>query len=117
MMMRKDIGKNGEDEALRFLEAKGYEILQRNYRFKRSEIDLVANKEDLLIFIEVKVRSSNSYGFPESFVSDNQIDRIMEAAEEYQYQKNWMGNIRFDIISIEGKGSDLKITHFKDAFH
>jgi putative endonuclease len=117
MVKSKDIGKNGEDEALRFLEAKGYEILNRNYRFKRSEIDLVASKDNLLIFIEVKVRSSNSFGYPESFVSDSQIERIMEAAVEYQYQKNWIGNIRFDIISIEGKGSDLKITHFKDAFH
>jgi hypothetical protein len=41
----------------------------------------------------------------------------MEAAEEYQYLKNWSGNIRFDIVSIEGKGTDLKLTHFEDAFH
>ena len=117
MALRKDIGKNGEDEAVRFLQSKGYKILERNFRFKRSEIDIIANKDELLVFVEVKVRSSNTFGFPESFVSDNQTMRIMEAAEEYQYLKNWSGNIRFDIVSIEGKGTDLKLTHFEDAFH
>ena len=117
MVQRKDIGKRGEDEAFRLLKSEGYQILERNYRFKRSEIDLIAEKDGILVFIEVKVRSNNSFGFPESFVSDNQINHILAAAEEYQYQKNWNGNIRFDIISIEGKNNDLKITHFKDAFH
>jgi putative endonuclease len=117
MALRKDIGKKGEDEAVHFLEESGYVVMDRNFRFSRNEIDIIAKKNDLLIFVEVKVRSSNNFGFPESFVSDEQANRIMKAAEEYQYQNEWSGNIRFDIISIEKKGQDLKITHFEDAFH
>ena len=117
MALGKDIGNTGEDEAVLFLESRGYEILERNYRYKRSEVDLIARKDNFLVFVEVKVRSSNAFGFPESFVSDSQVSRILEAAEEYQYLKGWTGNIRFDIISIEGKGTNKNITHFEDAFH
>jgi len=70
----------------------------------------------LLVFVEVKSRKSNTFGFPESFVSDEQAERIMDAADEYTYSKNWEGNIRFDIVSIE-TGLNFKITHFEDAFH
>jgi len=117
MAHRKDIGKKGEEDAVRYLLSKGYKILDRNFRYKRNEIDLIVGKDELLIFVEVKVRSSNTFGFPESFVSDDQAGRIIEAADEYQFLKDWTGNIRFDIISIEGTGSDITITHFEDAFH
>ena len=117
MAGNRDIGKKGEREAEDFLIEKGFRILERNFRFKRCEIDLIALKEGLLVFVEVKVRSSNTFGFPESFVSNQQVERITEAADEYQHQIGWSKDIRFDIISIEGKGNNAKITHFEDAFY
>ena len=117
MNNKRDIGKTGEDQAMQFLKNNNYEILDRNFRYRRAEIDIIARKIDLIIFIEVKKRANNKYGFPESFVSEEQTERIMEAAEEYVFQNNWNGNIRFDIISIEGSGDNISITHFKDAIH
>ncbi len=116
MNHQKQTGQRGEDLAVELLENDGYTIQERNYRFKRAEIDIIAKKRGMLVFVEVKSRKSNVFGYPESFVDDKQADRITEAAEEYMYQINWLKNVRFDIISIE-TGSGLKITHFKDAFH
>ena len=116
MNHQKQTGQKGEDMAVAFLEDDGYTIQERNYRYKRAEIDIIAKKRNILIFVEVKSRRSNVFGYPESFVDEKQADRITEAAEEYMYQIKWQKNVRFDIISIE-TGSGLKITHFKDAFH
>ena len=105
-------GDRSEALASQFLEAKGYLILKRNYRYGRNEIDIIASRNDLLLFVEVKSRKNTSYGYPEEFVSEKQIERIQEAAEEYIYATNWKGRIRFDIISVTGDG---QITHFEDA--
>ena len=113
----KDIGNKGEEEAVNYLRGKGFHIITSNYRFKRNEIDIIAKIDDLLVFIEVKKRSTNKFGYPETFVNKHQTDRIMKASEEYQYQINWQGPIRFDIISIEVLSGKKEITHFEDAFH
>lgn len=113
-MDRKTKGIEGEAIAKAYYERLGCEILERNYRFRRAEIDLIALKDDLiLIFIEVKLRSGSDFGYPETFVSDSQKDRIKEAAEDYIYSINWNKEIRFDIVSINSAGS---IEVFEDAF-
>jgi putative endonuclease len=117
VVSNKEVGKKGEDEAVSYLLAKGFEILERNFRFKRNEVDIIARLKNLLVFVEVKMRSSNLYGFPETFVSEAQAERILEAADEYQHKVNWNGDIRFDIISIEKAGKKLAITHIEDAFY
>ena len=81
-MDRKIKGKRGEELAKRHYEILGYEILEINYRYKRAEVDLIAlQNEALLIFVEVKARSRKDFGQPETFVSDEQQDRIKVAAE------------------------------------
>lgn len=111
-------GKDGEKLASRYLEGKGYEILEKNFRYKRGEIDLVAKKEGLLIFIEVKTRSGTGFGYPEEAVDEKKEEMVMDTADQYVYDKNWNGPIRFDIISILLKpSSEPEIMHFKDAFH
>lgn len=107
------IGKKGEKEAQLYLLANAYEILACNYRFKRCEIDIIAQKNNTLIFFEVKTRSSNSYGVPESFVSDSQQSRIYTAAMHFIEENGHVEDIRFDIIAIE-KNKDL--LHIEDAF-
>ncbi len=109
-------GSQGENLAAEFLIKKGFRIVARNYRCKRAEIDLIIQREDWLIFVEVKTRSSNAFGEPESFVTEFQGRRIYEAAEEYIYSTNWHGHIRFDIVSVK-LGQVPEIIHFEDAIN
>jgi putative endonuclease len=112
-MHNKTKGNQGEDLAVDYLQWQGYELLERNYRHGRSEVDIIVLKENLLVFVEVKLRSGNAYGEPETFVSEHQQEKIREAAEEYLYAINWSKNIRFDIITVDAQG---KLEHFEDAF-
>ena len=116
MTIRKRIGDRGEDSAANYLFANGYEVLQKNYRFGRGEIDIIARKDETLVFIEVKTRKNNLYGDPESFLSESQEDRIHLAAEEYVLQNEWPGEIRFDIIAILWDSNEPTLDHFEDAF-
>jgi putative endonuclease len=110
-------GRQGEDKAAAFLAEKGYEIQERNYRFKKSEVDLICRHKGLLIFVEVKTRSSKAFGYPESFVSENQQEAIIRAAEAYMLDTDWEGGIRFDIIAIYHKGAEEELVHLEDAFY
>ena len=112
----KDLGKKGEEIALNYLLAKGYVHLQSNYRYKRCEIDLIMQQNNTYVFIEVKLRSSLSYGTPESFVSQKQQDCITEAAEEFVLQQNWQHHIRFDILAVYVRATEENILHLQDAF-
>ncbi len=109
-------GNKGEDIAANFLIDNGYEIVKRNYRYRHSEIDLIVKKNGFLIFVEVKTRSSTDFGEPEEFVTDGQVAKIFEGADEYIYDSDWHGPIRFDIVSVLF-GESVTITHFEDAFH
>ncbi|TAH25423.1 MAG: YraN family protein [Cytophagales bacterium] len=106
-------GKSGEKQAIDYLLNNGYNLVCTNYRFGRREIDIIVEKSQIIIFVEVKLRKNKSFGNPEDFVSDAQIQRIHEAAEEYIYNQKWLGKIRFDVIAIiDGK----EIFHIQDAF-
>ncbi len=111
------IGKKGEDLATKYLQTKGYQILTRNYRYKKSEIDLICQHRDLLVFVEVKSRTSVKFGYPESFVSVNQQKSIIRAAEEYVLENKWKGDIRFDVVAIYFARGQECLEHFKDAFY
>ncbi len=112
----KKTGNFGEDIAVRFMEAKGWRVVTRNFRYKRSEIDLIVQKDRLLVFVEVKTRSNLEFGEPESFVSPNQRRQIHAAAGEYIYQTDWQYDIRFDVIAIT-LGSLHEVLHIEDAFY
>jgi putative endonuclease len=110
-------GKQGEKLAANFLISHGYEILRENYRHKRGEIDLIAKKNDLLVFVEVKSKARDRYGFPEEAVNSKKEEMIITTADQYLFEEDWQGSIRFDIISILGEGDDIRIAHFEDAFY
>ena len=110
-------GKEGEALAANFLVSKGFEIIERNYRHKQSEIDLIVKKNNWLIFVEVKLRTSDAYGFPEDFVDYKKAKNIIDGAEEYTYQKDWQGNVRYDIVSIREIRGEREIVHIEDAFY
>jgi putative endonuclease len=109
-------GATGENLAAEFLKAKGFEIVERNYRFKHAEIDLIVQRENWLIFVEVKTRTSTSYGQPEDFVDYSKGRKMFEAAEEYIFTTDWQGHIRFDIVSVK-LGYKPEIVHFEDAIN
>jgi len=110
-------GFEGEDLAIAFLEKKGYRLRERNYRYKRSEIDLIVEKNNWLVFVEVKTRSSTKFGYPEEFVNEKKTEKIMEGADEYIHVNKWNGNVRYDIVAIILIRDEPEIVHFEDAFH
>ncbi len=110
------LGKEGERLAANFLMQKGFEVVSRNFRYRRAEIDLIVRREDWLLFIEVKTRSSSAYGEPEEAVTAKKVRMMYDAAEEYIYSIDWKGHIRFDIISVK-LGNPPEIMHFEDALN
>jgi putative endonuclease len=110
-------GKEGEEFAASFLIEKGYEVVERNFRHKRSEIDLIVKKDNWLIFVEVKFRTSDAFGYPEDFVDYKKSINIVDGAEQYTFDKNWQGNVRYDIVAIRNIHGQLEIKHIEDAFY
>ncbi|GAA4833538.1 YraN family protein [Algivirga pacifica] len=109
-------GKKQEELASQYLEQKGHEIIDKNYRFGRNEIDLITHLNDILIFVEVKSRKSAIYGYPESSVTKRKQKGIQRAADAYLQQSDYQGRVRFDIIAIIDTGKSVAIEHFEDAF-
>lgn len=115
MAQHNDTGNKAEAMAAKFLTKKGYEILDQNYNFGKGEIDIIALKDTWLVFVEVRARSEVTHGFPEQTISKNKANLIIKTAENYIYQKNWHGKVRFDIIAIT-IGEKFEIIQFEDAF-
>ena len=111
-----EIGRLGENLAAEFLTSKGWEIVSRNYRHGKAEIDLIVKREDWTIFVEVKTRSSSMYGEPEEFVDEFKARKIYDAAEEFIFSTDWQGHVRFDVVSIK-LTNPPEIVHFEDAIN
>jgi putative endonuclease len=110
------IGRKGEELAAEFLKNKGFTVVAKNYRHKKAEIDLIVKKDNWLIFVEVKTRSSAAYGEPEAFVNSKKARMLFSAAEEFIFANNWQGHVRFDVISVK-PGRKTEIAHFEDAIN
>lgn len=110
-------GAEGEQLAAALLEAKGYTILERNYRHRKSEIDLIVRQKNWLVFVEVKTRTSDAFGFPEEFVDAKQKRKILAGADYYQYITDWKGNVRYDIVAVNLEEGEPLIHHIEDAFY
>lgn len=112
MSLNLSLGMKGESLAATYLLEKGYKLIARNYRAGRGEIDLIVQKDGILIFVEVKLRSGNAFGFPEDFVGSAKQEKVIQTAEAYLEEVDWQHDIRFDIVAVYGE----KIEHFVDAF-
>lgn len=115
MAAHNDLGKEGEKLAKSFLERKGYTILETGWRAGRAEIDIIARKQDILVFVEVKTRRNNTFGYPEDSVGDKKEQLLFEAAGFYMREIGYEDEIRFDIIAITMQPKQ-EIRHFRDAF-
>lgn len=117
MATHNDLGKRGEEIAAAYLQNAGYRILNTNWRCARSEIDVIADLNGTIVFVEVKTRTSVDYGYPEEFVNYKKEKQLEFASSTYIEMKNHQGEIRFDIIAIVFENKDLyKINHIEDAF-
>lgn len=110
-------GKKGEAIAARYLEQCGHAILETNWRSNHQELDIVARKDDLLLIVEVKTRSSSRHGEPELSVNKTKQRMLVKAANHYLAMHKLDLEIRFDIISILLDDPSPSINHIKDAFY
>jgi len=113
---KQNLGNWGEKLAEDYLTRNKHIVLERNWRFRRSEVDLITMDGQTLVFVEVKVRKNASFGNPEDFVNTSKANRIKSAAVEYQIIKNYNGFIRFDIISILGSVENFELLHLPDSY-
>lgn len=111
------LGKEGEKLALELLQEKGYDILEKNYRYQKAEVDIIAHKGDTLVIIEVKTRSTPEFGDPQDFVKPKQIQLLVKAANHYVIQNDLDVEVRFDIIAIIKNKLGTQIEHLENAFY
>lgn len=111
------LGKKGEQLAVDFLIKNGYTIMDRNYRFDKAEVDIIAQMQDTLAIVEVKTRSTTNFGNPQDFVKPKQIQRLVKAVDEYVTVNELDVEVRFDIIAIVKEGANYNIEHLENAFY
>lgn len=117
MATHNDLGKKGEDLAVEYLQKNGYKILARNFRFQKAEIDIVAEKDNLIVVVEVKARSTDAFMLPQEAVTKTKIKLIVSAANRYLEEFNKNQEVRFDIISaLPDEKGNLTIEHIENAF-
>ena len=117
MAEHNQLGVKGEQLAVDFLLKNGYDIIERNYRFDKAEVDIIAQKEAILAIVEVKTRSTADFGNPQDFVKPKQIQRLVKAVDEYVTVNELDVEVRFDIIAIVKEGSRFNIEHLENAFY
>jgi len=114
---RQRVGKEGEETAARYLENKGYFIVERNFRSIHGEIDIIAKDGQMLVFVEVKTNIRGGFGNPEERVDYKKQVKLGQVAAEY-LQTSGLENIdcRFDVVAVSRTGGKTKIKHIEDAF-
>ncbi|HYD92813.1 MAG TPA: YraN family protein [Flavobacterium sp.] len=116
MAKHNELGKLGEELAADYLQKHNYTILQTNWEYQKAEIDIIAQKDNILAIVEVKTRSTLEFGLPQEFVKGKKIQLLVKAVNEYIIQNDLDVEARFDIISIHKNGSGYDIEHLEDAF-
>lgn len=116
MAEHNELGKLGEELAIAFLQQNGYEILETNWTFQKAEVDIIAQKSNILAVVEVKTRSSIDFGLPQDFVKPKKIQLLVKAVNEYVVAHNLDVDVRFDIIAIHKKNNEFEIEHLTEAF-
>ncbi len=116
---RQELGKRGEELAVRHLRGEGYEIVRVNHRVHRGEIDLICRKGDLLVFVEVRTRSHGERALPEDFIDRKKLHRWTNAALRYMEEVQWQGEYRFDLITVtrqRGFHHRMSLRHYEDVW-
>lgn len=111
------LGSEGEEVAVRFLKKKGYDIIARNYKTPIGEIDIIARDGDTIVFVEVKTRTNDIFGYPFEAVNQNKRRKLKNLALLYLKKQRKEFHVRFDVISIfRGQDNHKELEHIIDAF-
>ena len=112
-----ELGQKGEERAADFLKNKGYRILFRNWKWGGNEVDVIAENNEFIVFVEVKTRSDSFLEHPRNAVPNAKQKSIIRAAEGYIQRYRIDKESRFDIVTIIKKDKDFEIDHIEDAFY
>nr|MBP7472629.1 YraN family protein [Prevotella sp.] len=120
MAEHNDLGKLGEEKAAVYLREKGYTIIERDWKFGKRDLDIIAldDTEAVMVFVEVKTRRNENYIEPEMAIDRTKIRNLASCANAYVRMNNVSRELRFDIITVIGEDKDdLKVEHIVDAFN
>ncbi|KAF0198149.1 MAG: hypothetical protein FD166_1500 [Bacteroidetes bacterium] len=117
MAEHNDLGRLGEEVALKHLREKGFTIRNTNWRFGKDEIDIIAEKDKYLVIVEVKTRRSAFFGEPEVFVNAGKQRFLVRAAQAYIEKNDIALEVRFDVVSIILNSTTKEVKHIEDAFY
>lgn len=119
-MNARDTGNWGEEKAASYLKRHGYRVIDRNCRYRQGEIDIVAEKKDLIVFVEVKTRKNADYAEAREFVTTAKQQRVIAAAQLWMQENDCEKQPRFDVIEVYspdgGRGLSTKLNHIENAF-
>jgi putative endonuclease len=116
MAVHNEIGQKGEKLAVEYLNKKGYQIIALNWRHRYKEVDIIAREGEELVFVEVKLRSTDYFGDPSEAVTLKKQKFLIEAANAYIESIDDEPEVRFDIISIVAANNGYEFEHITDAF-
>ncbi|WP_243276925.1 YraN family protein [Desulfallas sp. Bu1-1] len=115
-LQRRRLGIKGENIAADYLQGKGYRILERNFRCRLGEIDIIARHKNCLVFVEVRTKSSLRYGLPQESITPGKVDKLRRLALFYLARRpHGELNVRFDVVAVDFAG-ETKIMHIENAF-
>jgi putative endonuclease len=117
MALHNLLGNKGEMLAARYLADKGFAVLEYNWRSGHKEIDIIAKERDVLVFVEVKTRSSEAYGDVHEAVTPRKMRNVILAAEAYMESAKVDLPVRFDVVTVVPVGDTHRIEHIRDAFY
>lgn len=117
MAHHNELGKIGEELAVKYLLSKGYEIVYKNFFYQKAEIDIIAKHNDTMVCVEVKTRNSDFFGDPQDFVTPSKIKLLVKAMDAYIVENDIALESRFDIIAILKNKTKEEVTHYKNAFY
>ncbi len=117
MAEHNELGKSGEDYAYEYLLKKGFDVLEKNWRHNKDEVDMIAVHNNCLVIIEVKTRSNLYFGEPQIFVNKKKQAFMIRAANAYIMKNDIHVETRFDIVSVILSGNRVSIKHIEDAFY
>jgi len=112
-----EFGKEGEEIAVQFLQEKGYRILARNYRYLKAEIDIIAEKDAVVVIVEVRARSNDQIINIADTITPKKIKLLVTAAHYYMTELNLDKEVRFDIVAILKNKKVFKVDHLESAFY
>ncbi|WP_048331530.1 YraN family protein [Bizionia psychrotolerans] len=117
MAQHNEFGELGEQMAAEYLQAKGYQILERNYFYQKAEVDIIATYKNELICVEVKARNSDFFGDPQDFVTSSKIKLLVKVMDAYITENDIDLGCRFDIVAVLKNKTTETITHYENAFY